>query len=110
MTERRLSSIEDFQQAQKNEGAFWLLKHSLTCPISASAKKEFENYTERTHLPSFILHVQDSRALSNHIATDQNVKHESPQALLFENGSVRWHDSHGGITHDALEKAEKSFR
>jgi bacillithiol system protein YtxJ len=32
------------------------------------------------------------------------VKHESPQALLFEDGKVKWHASHWNINEDELAK------
>ena len=33
------------------------------------------------------------------------VKHESPQAILFHNGEVVWHASHGAITVESLTRA-----
>ena len=38
------------------------------------------------------------------IVAELGVKHESPQLLLFNEGELVWHASHGAITEEALKK------
>lgn len=102
----KIESVEEFEQALKENERFFLLKHSLTCPISQAAYEEYESYANnQTEEKLFYLAVQEARPLSNHIAETFHVKHESPQAILFTKEEVAWHASHWKITKNSLEKA-----
>lgn len=103
----QIQSQVEFEQALETNEQLFLLKHSLTCPISATAKQAYERFAEETKTPTYILHVQDSRDLSNKIAHNHDVKHESPQVLQFRDGEVVWHSSHWDITPDRLEGADE---
>lgn len=99
----KIETIEQFDELIKKESKFYLLKHSLTCPISHAAYKEYEKYADESHdVPTYYLAVQDSRPLSNDIAEKFQIKHESPQAILFSNGEALWNASHWKITNRAL--------
>lgn len=56
------------------------------------------------------LKVQESRPLSNYIAEQYGIKHESPQAFIFTNGNVKWHASHSQITAQALAEKQQIIR
>ncbi|WP_042345276.1 bacillithiol system redox-active protein YtxJ [Bacillus massiliigorillae] len=102
-----LEHIHDKEQLREylKEEAIVLFKHSSTCPVSGAAYAEFTKFTEsHPEFPSVYLVVQEDRELSNIIAQDFHVKHASPQAILFKNGDVAWHDSHWNITQSALTK------
>ncbi|MFD2926251.1 bacillithiol system redox-active protein YtxJ [Halobacillus naozhouensis] len=105
MTIQHITTEQELSDLIRNNEVFFLLKHSLTCPISASAKEEYELYCKESDLPCFILYVQEDRVLSNKIAEDYHVKHESPQALLFKDKAVCWHNSHHNITVASLTNA-----
>ncbi|MDX8367492.1 bacillithiol system redox-active protein YtxJ [Cytobacillus sp. IB215665] len=105
MAKVKISSKEQFEKLINEHSKFLIMKHSLTCPISSSAFKEFEKYNnENEELQIFYLYVQESRALSNFIAEKYSTKHESPQVLLVQDGKVIWHTSHWNITYDTLKK------
>nr|WP_242517886.1 bacillithiol system redox-active protein YtxJ [Halobacillus sp. GSS1] len=97
-----IKSKEEFINIIEMHQEFFLLKHSLTCPISAAAQEQFLRFIEETSVPCFILYVQDSRELSNHIAEFTGVRHESPQVIQFQEGEAVWHDSHSAITKERL--------
>lgn len=102
----RLSSESDFELALKNDEKVLVFKHSATCPVSQTAYEEYEAFIKANEsFKTYYLVVQEDRPLSNHIAETFHVKHESPQALLFKNGDVIWHDSHWRITADSLKAA-----
>lgn len=102
---QKLDSVEQFEQVLKTKDSFLILKHSLTCPISQGAYDEYNKFSKANpDYSSYYLVVQDSRPLANYIAETFNVKHESPQALLFTNKSVTWHTSHWKITYDVLNE------
>jgi len=104
----KVETIEQFNKLVEDNHKFILLKHSLTCPISQEAYDEFEQFCEANKdSKAFYLYVQEARPLSNYIAETYGVKHESPQALIFENNSVKWHASHFKITQKSLTEASK---
>ncbi|WP_160724027.1 bacillithiol system redox-active protein YtxJ [Bacillus sp. USDA818B3_A] len=101
----KIDTIEQFEELIQNSGTFFLLKHSLTCPISHAAYKEYEKFTGTNDTPAFYLAVQESRPLSNEIAERFEIKHESPQAILFSEGKALWNASHWKITNKSLTEA-----
>lgn len=105
---KRFNGSEDFDTAIQKEDQLIILKHSSTCPISQAAYEEYESFAEdHENLPIYYLIVQEDRPLSNYIAEKFNIKHESPQVLLFRNGDVNWHASHWKITYSSLTEAVK---
>lgn len=93
-------------EAALTSGSFLLFKHSLICPISGRAFAEYRAFLDaHPAARTAWVDVIDQRPLSQAIAQRTGVKHESPQALLFEGGSVAWSASHGGITRDSLATA-----
>lgn len=96
-----LTSNEAFEKAIKGNDSILLLKHSLTCPISAEAKAEFEKTS--ANIPKYIIHVQDHREVSNYVADYFNIKHESPQVFYIKDGHVEFHASHWDVTSEKLE-------
>ncbi len=101
---KKFNGNEDFEQALESGEKFLLLKHSSTCPISQEAYDEYEKFASE-YDNTYYLVVQEERPLSNHIAEKLQIKHESPQAILFKNGEAVWHASHWKITFDSLKKA-----
>ena len=82
-----------------------LFKHSTSCFISSHAWRTFQRFVESETRPEYwCVRVIEKRALSQHVARQTNVQHESPQVLVFHRGKVVWHDSHEGITVGALQK------
>ncbi|MBM4762595.1 bacillithiol system redox-active protein YtxJ [Bacillus sp. B15-48] len=102
---QKIESIEEFSKLFEEEGSFFFVKHSLTCPISQAAFEEYEKFSSDSSLPCYYLAVQEARPLSNHIAERFHVKHESPQAILFTRSNVVWHASHWKITEKSLQAA-----
>lgn len=74
-------------------------KHSTRCSTSSFALREMRMFSaERSDLPVFLVDVHAGRPLSNLIESHTGVRHESPQALYFEDGAVRWSGSHSEVT------------
>lgn len=95
----------DYLKKLSSHGLVFLLKHSFTCPISASAKKIFEEfYSKHQDIPCFILNIQETKNLSNQISEQTGISHESPQVLVFKDGSVIFNEDHQKITLDVLEE------
>jgi bacillithiol system protein YtxJ len=83
-----------------------IFKHSTQCPVSDAAYEELLTFTASAdEVPCGIVLVVENRAPSNSIAFEFGVRHESPQAIVVENGRQTWHASHWSITAEALGKA-----
>ena len=106
---RRLESLEELDPLLEasREQRVLLFKHSLTCPISLAAFRRYEEYLESADdgVEHVLVEVQRAREVSNAIAEETGVRHESPQALLIDKGEVAWHASHWKITGDTLRQA-----
>lgn len=73
-----------------------LFKHSTRCSISASVLNKFEKQVGEGY-KLYYLDLIAHRDISAAIAEKFNVVHQSPQAIVLENGKVTQHDSHYGI-------------
>jgi bacillithiol system protein YtxJ len=105
MTE--ITTPEDWNRliAESHDHALFVFKHSTTCPISFAAHHRVTaHWNGRTGLPPiYLVKVIESRPLSNAIAAETGVTHQSPQLLLVREGKAAWNASHGNITADAID-------
>ncbi|NOQ70955.1 MAG: bacillithiol system redox-active protein YtxJ [Crocinitomix sp.] len=98
----RVKESEDLDQLIKKESfekPVLLFKHSTRCSISSMALNRLENYwdiDEETLQPVYIDLIA-YRELSNKIAADLGVAHQSPQILLVKNGKCTYQASHNQI-------------
>ncbi|EHQ28507.1 bacillithiol system redox-active protein YtxJ [Mucilaginibacter paludis] len=97
-----LESADQLDTIKQNSGNSIIFKHSTRCSISMMAKKRFEQ--DWDSLPKdvslYFLDLIKHRELSNRIATDFKVHHESPQLLLIKDGECILDQSHGEISVD----------
>jgi bacillithiol system protein YtxJ len=86
---------------QQNELTL-IFKHSTRCSISDMALKRFEReWSPNSNIKLLYLDLIRFREISNKIAEDTNVTHQSPQVIVFKNGVILYHASHNQI--DATE-------
>ncbi|WP_442604103.1 bacillithiol system redox-active protein YtxJ [Paenibacillus sp. KN14-4R] len=103
MNYQEITTLEEWNallQDSEHKGIV-IFKHSTTCPVSASAHEEFEQYLEgtpNTDVAYYLVKVIESRPVSNQIAEDLQVKHASPQIIYFEKKHSVWNTSHWSIT------------
>jgi bacillithiol system protein YtxJ len=97
-TETQLSEIRE-ASADKPVVIF---KHSTRCSISAVAKSRLERAAAPEIISFYYLDLIKFRDLSNKIAADYEIPHESPQVLLIRNGACIYDESHSGISMDDL--------
>lgn len=107
---KEIQTVEEWQEALEKSASQPLLvfKHSTTCPISANALKEYETYLNkepRQDVDYYFVKVIESRDVSNKIADDLGVKHESPQAIVVEGKKEVWNKSHWDITQTGIRQA-----
>lgn len=81
-----------------------IFKHSTKCSVSSMAKSRLERAAEPDGIDFNYLDLIAHRNLSNKIAEDLKVWHESPQVLVLKNGACIYDESHTGISmEDILE-------
>ncbi|MBS1511496.1 MAG: bacillithiol system redox-active protein YtxJ [Bacteroidetes bacterium] len=81
-----------------------IFKHSSRCNISGVAKNRLERSTVPDGTDFYFLDLIQYRQLSNKIAEDFAVYHESPQLLLIKNGECIYDESHSGISMEELKE------
>ena len=106
-----LESAEQLDQIKKQQGYSLIFKHSTRCSISMMAKRRFELDWDSLpeNMPLYFLDLIQHRDISNQIAQQFQVHHESPQLLLIKDGECILDQSHGEISVDeALSEIEIS--
>jgi len=86
-----------------------IYKHSLRCGVSSAAKRALDQDwdLQPDELKPYYLDVIGSRSLSDRVAQQFKVRHESPQIMLIRNGKVIYTNSHWQISVNALREALK---
>ena len=97
----KLETLEEIKKASK-DGLVMIYKHSVTCSISGSALHRLERnweVEEMNGLTPYYLDLLRFREVSNQVAQEFSVRHESPQVLVIDNGQCVYHTSHMGINY-----------
>ncbi len=97
------SQVDSIIEASKEKPQL-IYKHSHRCSVCFVARGDLEQSADeiQEHADMHVVNVVRSRDASNKIASDLDVRHESPQAILIDKGEVVWHGSHGSINADAI--------
>lgn len=98
----QIDSPEELEQVyQKSESErVVLFKHSNTCPISTNAYHEIEQVAKKRQV--YMIVVQESRSLSQRVAEDLEITHQSPQAFILEQRRAIWNASHQTIKEQTI--------
>ncbi|MCC6252075.1 MAG: bacillithiol system redox-active protein YtxJ [Bacteroidia bacterium] len=106
-----ISSEKDFDdlihRSKNTSDTFYaIFKHSTRCPISSMALKRMDksDFFDKHHIPYYYLDLLAYRNVSNYIAQQLKVEHQSPQIIILKNGSVVCHTSHNDINEDWLNE------
>ena len=79
----------------------YIFKHSTACPVSHTAYEEVKN--AKTDLEIFLVKVIEQRPLSNKIAEELQIKHQSPQLIKIKNGIVDSVWNHSAIRTEVIK-------
>ncbi|PSR00809.1 MAG: bacillithiol system redox-active protein YtxJ [Bacteroidetes bacterium SW_11_45_7] len=83
-----------------------IYKHSTRCSLSMMIKEHLEeewDVNSETVLV-YYLDIIANKPLSNRVAYDFHVPHQSPQILLIQNGECTYHTSHLAIKADKIKQ------
>ena len=82
-----------------------IFKHSTRCGVSRMSLKEFENeFDLHDFVTPYFVDLLENRHVSDAIAKQFGVEHQSPQLILIKNGAPIYHASHGDIYADDLKR------
>ena len=82
-----------------------IFKHSTRCSVSSMAKNRLDKNIAPNGINFYFLDLIKHRNISNKIAEYFQVRHQSPQVLVIQNGKCIFTESHSGITFDEIESA-----
>ncbi len=74
-----------------------IFKHSTRCSISVMAKSRMDTEWNLENVEPWYLDLLSYRNVSNAVASQLGIQHESPQAILLKDGVVVHHTSHNAI-------------
>lgn len=95
------AQLEDIK-ARSFEQPQVIFKHSTRCSISGMIKSRLERAETPATISFHFLDLIAHRQVSNQVAEDFFVEHESPQILLIRNGECVYDESHNGISIDEI--------
>ncbi len=107
-----LHTVEEWNEFKhkipSSSNGFIIFKFSPKCPTSRSVERKFDSWYERIpeklNLLCVKIDVINSRPLSQQIAAEFGIRHESPQAIwITADHHIHWHASHYSITDKALD-------
>jgi len=98
---KEIDSVEDIIKQSKDKLVI-VLKHSTACGMSAYGKSETDAFMEETGSDVYLVVVQTQRELSNQLAAQLGIRHESPQVLVIKKGTGQALN-HYSITRDAIK-------
>ncbi|MFM1879541.1 MAG: hypothetical protein RLZZ241_2407 [Bacteroidota bacterium] len=77
-----------------------IFKHSTRCGISSMMLRRFEsNWQHKDEsMQCYLLDLIQYRSVSDAVAKQFNVLHQSPQVLVLKGGKLLEHESHGDIS------------
>ena len=91
---------------QSQEKPVVIFKHSTRCGISRMVLRQFEMQLdfEANRVKFYFLDLLTYREISNEIASNFQVNHQSPQLIIIKSGTVLNHCSHYEINATILKK------
>ncbi len=101
--EKQLSEIN----RESSEKYVVIFKHSTRCSTSALAINRLEREWQQSEMQSFapyFLDILNYRSVSNRVAHEYEIEHESPQVLVIKDGNCIYHTSHLGISYAEIRK------
>ena len=108
-----LSSVDQIDQIRKEsiEKPILIFKYSSRCSLSRMALDRLERNwkdTEMTGIKPYFLDLITYREISNRVAYEFDVEHESPQVLIIENEKSIYDRSHMGIDYQQIRDVVKN--
>ncbi len=98
-TEQQVDEIK----SNSNDKPQVIFKHSTRCSISSMAKHRLDKNAQPEGIDFYYLDIINHRNISNKIAKEFEVHHQSPQVLIINGGQCVYDESHSGIQMDEIK-------
>jgi len=89
---------------RSEERPLLIFKHSTRCSISLMVKSRLDKSNLSDKMDCYYLDLLNYRSISNRIASDYKVVHESPQALLIQKGRCVYYEIQHAIYADDINE------
>ena len=96
-----IQQLADIKELSKSRPQV-IFKHSTRCSISTMAKSRLERNKQPESGDFYFLDLLKHRSISDQIAVDFAIAHQSPQILLIKNTECVYEESHSGILMDEI--------
>ncbi|MEO9021313.1 MAG: bacillithiol system redox-active protein YtxJ [Ginsengibacter sp.] len=90
--------------ADSNNTPQVIFKHSTRCSTSSMVKNRLDKNEAPDGINFYLLDLIKYRNISNKIAENFGIRHQSPQALIINNGKCVYNEDHSGITFEELKE------
>ena len=80
-----------------------IFKHSTRCSISSMAKNRLDKSENPEGADFYYLDIINYRSVSNKIAEEFRILHQSPQVIVINGGKCVYNESHSGIHMDEIK-------
>lgn len=90
---QQLSRIRELSRSRPQV----IFKHSTRCSISTVVKNRLERVDQPLSVDFYFLDLLKFRLVSDQVAEDFSVYHESPQVLLIKDAECIYEESHSAI-------------
>jgi bacillithiol system protein YtxJ len=101
-----LDSTRQLAEIQQGTGPIVIFKHNTTCPISKGVHRNLEqDGAQLADTPVYLLDLVAHRDLSDAVAEQFQIPHESPQILVIKNGGCTYSESMLHISAEATAEA-----
>ena len=105
----QLTNMEQWRvlKFRSNKAPVLILKHSNTYSTSSYTLQKIRDgqAAQIIDKPINLVVVQENREISNKIAKELNIKHQSPQAIVMHNGQAIYSANHEAIDTTQIAQA-----
>jgi bacillithiol system protein YtxJ len=110
---RKLNDLRQLDEIseQSTKKTILIFKHSTRCAISRTALDRLErnwNGEEMGEVEPYFLDLLSYRDISNQVAHQFNIEHESPQLMLIKDKAVVFERSHFDIEYSSVRENLKN--
>lgn len=100
------SAIARFRDESRAGVPVLVFKKSPICPVSFAAEAAYRAFLGGWDRPLKTLEIDviAQKPLARGLTAELGIRHESPQALVFRDGELVWHDSHEGLNEEAFRR------
>lgn len=91
-----LSEKEQWKELliESNKDPVFVFKHSTRCGVSSMVLNRFKKQMKERNQKFYFLNILSNRELSDWIADELNIRHESPQLIVLKDEKAIAYDSH----------------